>query len=67
MSVARVGISVFGMVALLAAVLAAATIWLMLTDPVTVVDAVNDASVSPLVQALATFLYEALRDVLRYL
>ena len=41
MTFARFGMSLVGVVALLAATLAGATIWLVLTDPVTVVDAVS--------------------------
>jgi hypothetical protein len=67
MSFARVSISLFGVVALVAATVAGATIWLLLTDPVTVADAVNEGNVSPLVRALAGVLYDALSGLLRYL
>jgi hypothetical protein len=46
---------------------AAATIWLLLTDPVTVADAVDTGQVSPLVKELATVLYGALAGLLKYL
>jgi hypothetical protein len=64
---ARFSISLFGAVALVAATLAGATIWLLLTDPVTVADAVQSGEVSPLVRALATSLYDAMRGLLKYL
>lgn len=67
MSLVRLSISVFGVVAVLAATLAAATIWLLLTDPVTVADAVNQGNVTPLVRELATALYGALRGLLTWL
>ncbi len=67
MSLARFSISLFGVVALIAATLAAATIWLFLTDPVTVADAVKDGKVTPLVQALAGVLYDAFRGILKYI
>ena len=67
MSLARISISLFAMVALVAATVAAATIWLFLTNPVTVADAVTEGSVSPLVRALANALYDALRGLARYL
>jgi multidrug resistance efflux pump len=67
MSLVRASISLFGVVAVVAATLAGATIWLMLTDPVTVADAVNEGNVSPLVKALAGALYDALKGILRYL
>jgi putative flippase GtrA len=67
MSVARVSLSLFGMVGILAATIAAATIWLLLTDPVTVADAVASGEVSPLVKALAGVLYDAMQGILKYL
>lgn len=67
MSLVRLSISVFGVVAVLAATLAAATIWLLLTDPVTVADAVNQGNVTPLVRELANALYGALRGLLTWL
>lgn len=67
MSLVRLSLSLFGSVALLSAVLAAATIWLLLTDPVTVADAVESGQVSPLVKALAGVLYDAFHGILKYL
>jgi len=67
MSVARVSLSLFGVVGILAATIAAATIWLLLTDPVTVADAVASGEVSPLVKALAGVLYDAMQGILKYL
>lgn len=67
MSLARVSISLFGIVAVIAATLAGATIWLLLTDPVTVADAVNEGNVTPLVRELAGALYGALRGLLKWL
>ena len=61
MSLARLGMSVAGAVGLLAATLAAATIWLLLTDPVTVADAVGEQDVTPNV------LYQAVLRLARYL
>jgi ABC-type cobalamin/Fe3+-siderophores transport system ATPase subunit len=67
MTFVRFGMSLVGVVALLAATLAGATIWLVLTDPVTVVDAVSQDDITPLVRDLAAVLYEALQNLLRYL
>lgn len=67
MSFIRVGMSLVGIVGLLAATLAAATIWLLLTDPVTVADAVSEDDITPLVRDLAAVIYEAIRNLLRYL
>lgn len=67
MTFARFGMSLVGVVALLAATLAGATIWLVLTDPVTVVDAVSQDDITPLVRDLAAVLFKALQNLLRYL
>ena len=67
MGLARMSVSLFGMVAVFSAVLAGATIWLLLTNPVTVAYAVNQGDVSPLVKELAQVVYEALRGLLKYL
>ena len=67
MSLARVSLSLFGVVGVLAATIAGATIWLLLTDPVTVADAVASGEVSPLVKALAGVLYDAMQGILKYL
>ena len=67
MRLARWSFSLFGTVAVLAALFAGATIWLMLTDPVTVAESVNKGEVSPMVQQLAGVLYNALKDLLKYL
>jgi len=67
MSVARLSLSLFGVVGLVAAALAGATIWLLLTDPVTVADAVAEGEVSPLVRELAGVIYEAFQGLLKYL
>lgn len=63
----RVGLSLFGAVAALVVVLAAATVWLFLTSPVTVATAVSDGDVSPFVRQLADVLWTALESLLRYL
>ncbi len=70
MELERVGLTVFGAVAILSLVLAAATVWLFLTDPVTVanaVDAVNQGDVSLLLRDLAEVLLQALEGLLKYL
>jgi hypothetical protein len=67
MRLQRVGVSIFGAVAIVSVVLAVATIWLFLTNPVTVATAVNEGDVSPFVRDLARVLFEALQGLLRYL
>ncbi len=63
----RTSLSLFGVIAVISAVLATATIWLVLTDPVTVANSVNEGDVSPLVRELASAVYEALKGLLKYL
>ena len=41
------GVGVFGAIAAIAVVLAVATVWLFLTNPVTVANSVNEGTVSP--------------------
>jgi ABC-type cobalamin/Fe3+-siderophores transport system ATPase subunit len=67
MGIARISVSLFATIAVIAAILAGATIWLLLTDPVTVADAVNQGNVSPLISELADALLAAFRGLLRYL
>jgi len=47
--------------------MAAMTIWLLLTQPLTVANAVNARDLTPLVQAIAGALLTALAAVIRYL
>ncbi len=63
----RVGLSVIGAVALFAIVIAVATIWLFLTDPVTVATALSEGEITPLVRGLADVILQALQGLLRYL
>jgi hypothetical protein len=63
----RLGVSLFGFIAIVSVVLAAATVWLLLTNPVTVATAVNDGEISPLVRELARVLLVALAGLLKYL
>jgi hypothetical protein len=52
--------SVAIVIGVVAAIVAGATIWLMLTDPVTVLNAVDEGQISPLVRQLADIIYNAL-------
>lgn len=67
MSIQRISSSLFGIVAIVSLVLAAATVWLFLTNPVPVANAVNEGEISPLVRQLADVLLDALRGLLKYL
>lgn len=63
----RFSVSLFTVIAVVSIMLAAATIWLFLTNPVTVANAVNEGDVSPLVRSLAQALLQALSGLLKYL
>jgi hypothetical protein len=67
MRLQRLSISLFTCIAIISIVLAAATIWLFLTNPVTVATAINEGEISPLVRDLAQVLYRALAGILKYL
>lgn len=60
-------VSIGVLVGVVTAVVATATIWLMLTDPVTVVNALDDGQVSPLVIKLAQVIFDAIAGLLAYL
>ena len=59
--------SLVGIVGVFALVVAGATVWLLLTDPVTVAESIDAGEVTPLVQSLAGSIYDALVRLLRYL
>ena len=59
--------SVAVLIGAIAAVIAGATIWLVLTDPVTVATAVETGEVSPLVRQIADVLYNAIVGLFDYL
>jgi hypothetical protein len=66
-NIQRVGVSLFTLIAIVSILLAAATIWLFVTNPVTVATAVNEGEISPLIRSLAEAIYAALSGILRYL
>jgi hypothetical protein len=66
-SIGSLSFSLVGIVGVLAAVIAGATIWLLLTDPVTVAESVDTGAVSPLVSSLADTILDALRALMKYL
>ena len=66
-SLQRWSASLFGAIAVVSVLLTASTVWLFLTNPVNVVNAINEGDVSPLVRDLAQVLFNALRGLLRYL
>ena len=54
-------------IAVVAAIVAGATIWLLVMDPVTMAVAIESGEVTPLVRQLADLLYQALAGLLGYL
>jgi len=67
MSFARLSLSLAAVIGMIATTLAAATIWLLVTQPVTVADAVATGEVSPVMKAIAGALYGALAGIVKYL
>jgi multidrug resistance efflux pump len=67
LTLAKTTLSLAGVVLAVATTLALATLWLLLTEPVTVADAVARGDVSPLMSALAGVLANAVRGLLDYL
>ncbi|MFB3853037.1 MAG: hypothetical protein ACE148_04355 [Vicinamibacterales bacterium] len=67
MFLARTGVSVAVAAAGLAALLAVATVWLVLSDPAGVAGALADGAVAPFASLLGEALLNALRGLARYL
>jgi hypothetical protein len=70
MSVVRFSVSLVAIIGLMAATIAGATIWLLLTDPVRTADAASNlaqGNMSPFMEAIGSVLYGALRGLFKYL
>ena len=70
MSAARWSVSLVAIVGIVAATIAAATIWLLLTDPVRgteTVSSMTTGNVVPFMQAIGSVILGALRGLLKYL
>jgi hypothetical protein len=70
MSVIRFSVSLVAIIGLMAATIAGATIWLLLTDPIKSADAASqlmNGDVSPFVSAVGSVIYDALRGLFKYL
>ena len=63
----RVSIGVAGTAAIVSALLATATIWLLMTDPTTMAAAIDRRTVAPIARALAAALVDVFQVLLRYL
>jgi hypothetical protein len=67
MNVARWSMSLVAVIGVLAAAIAGATIWLLVSDPTTVANAVSTGDVAPFMQAIGAALLSALRGLFSYL
>jgi len=67
MAPGSVSASLCSMLAVVAALLAGATVWLLLSDPVGMTVALNQGSVTPLVAELSDLFASAVRELLRWL
>jgi hypothetical protein len=65
--VARWSVSLVAIIGVVAAAIASATIWLLVTDPVTVSTAVSTGDVGPFMRAIGSVIYDALRGLFAYL
>jgi hypothetical protein len=66
-SMVRWSISLVASIGVLAALVAAAIIWLLLTDPVQVASAVSTGDLAPILEAIGTVVLDALRALFRFL
>jgi hypothetical protein len=64
---ARIAFGVTGMVAVMTTLLSAATIWLVLTRPLAMADALGEGQVTQVVRVLAGLVVTMLRDLVSYL
>jgi len=70
MNTGRWSVSLVAIVGIVAATIAAATIWLLLTDPVRGADsvaAISTGDVAPFMQAIGSVIVDALRALFKYL
>ncbi|MEO8481226.1 MAG: hypothetical protein ABI634_03400 [Acidobacteriota bacterium] len=63
----RLSLSLVAVAGVAAATLAAATIWLLITDPVIVSTTTTSGDVGPFVRAVGNVILEALRGLFNYL
>lgn len=70
-SLARWSVSLIAMIGIIAATVAGATVWLLVTDPVGGADVVSTAlstrDVGPFMRAIGSVIFEALRGLFGYL
>jgi hypothetical protein len=63
----NVGVGMVGAVAIVSTIVAAAIVWLLITDPVTVASITTEGPVSPVVRDLAAVIVTVLQQLLKYL
>jgi hypothetical protein len=70
MSVVRFSVSLVALIGLMAATVAGATIWLLLTDPVKSADTAGElvqGNLTPFVAAVGTVIFDAIKGLFKYL
>lgn len=67
MRFSRISVSLSAGIAVVPAIFAGALVWLLLSDPISVAEAVNEGAVTPLLLELGQVLYSALLGLLDYL
>jgi hypothetical protein len=67
MSWFRWSISLVAIMGLLAATIAGATIWLLVSDPAAVANAVSTGEVTPVMKAIGAVIFDALKGLFKYL
>ena len=67
MRVARWSVSLVAVIGLLAATVAGAAIWLIVSDPITVANAVATGDVTPVMKAIGAVIFDALKGLFKYL
>jgi flagellar basal body-associated protein FliL len=63
----RWSISLVAIIGLLAATIAGATIWLLVSDPAAVANAVSTGEVTPVMKAIGAVIVDALKGLFKYL
>jgi hypothetical protein len=66
-TVRRIGIGLTTLAALFSVIVTAGVIWLMLTRPLVVADALDERNVVPIVRALTSLVTSVVLDLLRFL
>ncbi len=67
MNLARWSVSLVAVIGVLAATVAGAAIWLIVSDPVSVANAVSTGDVTPIMQAIGAVIFDALKGLFKFL